>query len=144
MPETAIVAPPTTAAQPALRVSRDQDIATDGDLRYNAGVVGYPRDNRKRLRDTEHQVNLLVTARIRDTSTAVNELQPATLLHGLRTLAHVIELANTGRADMTDVRAEFVSIAATATICAEACDRPASFGGARLLRSSGHKQLRVA
>jgi hypothetical protein len=45
---------------------------------------------------------------------------------------------------MDDVRAEFVSIAATAIICAEACNRPSRFGGARLCRDARAPQLRVA
>jgi hypothetical protein len=143
---TTLVRQPTAPATPAVRsgsTGLQQDIATDGDVRYNAGIVGYSRDTRRRVRDTQHQVNLLVTARIRDERTAANEIHPDTLTATVKRLSVLAGLVNAGYAGMGDIRAEFASLAATAIICAEACDRPHQLGGLRLLRSSSARELRV-
>lgn len=101
----------------------------DGDIRYRPDIQGYNRDIRKRVRDTEHQVNLLVTARIRDTSTAAQELVGDTISLRVREVAHVLKLVKNHQAKPRDLRAAWASLAATATICAEAADRPRALGG---------------
>lgn len=126
------------------RPNADQDIATDGDPHYNSAIVGFNRLNRRRVREAQHQVNLLVTARIRDSRTAVEELHPDTLTSSMERIRVVARLVNKGHVGMADMRAEFVSLAATAILCAEACDRPSENGGVRLLRSSNSTKLRVA
>lgn len=146
MPQTA--APATTEPKPSTDLSArendsSQDIATDGDIRYNAAIVGYSRDIRKRVREAEYQVNLLVTSRVRDHRTAANELVPSTLRDTLERIHVTARLINAGYAGMGDIRAEYVSLAATAIICAEACDRPHELGGLRLLRSNRAEQLRL-
>jgi hypothetical protein len=104
-------------------------VEDDGDIRYRPDIQGYSRDVRKRVRDTEHQVNLLVTARIRDTSTAAQELLPATMSDRVREIVQVTRGVRARQIKPSELRAALVSLAATATICAEAADRPRSLGG---------------
>ena len=101
----------------------------DGDIRYRPDIQGYNRDVRKRVRDTEHQVNLLVTSRIRDTSTAAQELVAETISHRIREVVQVTRLVRTHQASCDDLRAAWASVAATAILNAEAANRPRALGG---------------
>jgi hypothetical protein len=77
----------------------------------------------------EHQVALLATARIRDQQTAAVELLPSTIAERVRELGLEVRRVRDGQATRGDLRAAYVSMAATAIICAEAADRPRAMGG---------------
>jgi hypothetical protein len=131
---------PATAITPA---PETHDASPDGDIRYRPDIQGQPRDVRARLRDAQHQVALLVTARARDNNTAVQELLPDVIERTIERIEVVSRLMNAGYAGPGDVRAEYASLAATAIACAEAVDRPHALGGIRLRRASGTSALRV-
>lgn len=118
---------PRTRETRASHASHDR--VDDGDIRYRPDIQGYPRDVRRRVRDTEHQVNLLVTSRIRDTNTAAEELAAPTISQRVRELVQVRKLVQTRQAEPGDETAAWVSLAATAIICAEHANRPVALGG---------------
>ena len=104
------------------------------DVRYNPRVTGYSHPIRSRMRRTETQVGLVVTSCIRDAATAALHLEPDTLRTGFERVQMVEDLYRLGLAGVGDLREAFVTLAATAIICAEETDRPRELAGVRAPR----------
>ncbi|WP_210494875.1 hypothetical protein [Patulibacter sp. SYSU D01012] len=101
-----------------------ETIDDDADVRYREDITGYPRPLRGRVRKVEQQVALVATKRIRDTTRAASCLMPETLELEVKQLGAMRGLLRYGYAGVGNLRELYVSIAATAIICAEAADRP--------------------
>ena len=86
-------------------------------------VYGYSQPRRRRIKDATSQVSAIVTYRIRDTR-LVEFLRREQLGMELKELHRVLEAKVKGKATEGDVRAAFVSLAATCVVLAEDADCP--------------------
>lgn len=86
-------------------------------------IEGYSQARRVRVRETQAQIAAVTRLRIRDQVTAQHVLAGG-LLPELQELARVRREHAAGRATDEDVRAAWVSVAATATLHAENADTP--------------------
>lgn len=109
-----------------------------GDVRYRPDITGYNQRRRGRLRQTQHQIALLVTATVRDNGSAASILRTDGLQHAIKEAAHLYRLQCAGTVARSDARAAFVNLAAVATIWAESLDCPPEIVGPRAEGTHAH------
>lgn len=125
-------------------MTTDLEPVEDGDVRYRADISGYCRRRRGRLRETERQVNLLVTSTARDNGSAGMELQDERLASAVREAGSAIREYRGHRRAPADARPALVHLAAVAILWAEAMDAPPELRGPRVSRTAGHRVRRPA